>query len=82
MHTRFQTKLGKVYTRFQIKTAQNPYILERHIPIFIREYPQAFFKAISPLTLLQKGLNLGERPNPLFHLLKFCLCVCYIIGVS
>ena len=23
-HTRFQTKMGKVYTRFQTKTAQNP----------------------------------------------------------
>ena len=24
-HTRFQTKIGKVYTRFQTKTAQKPY---------------------------------------------------------
>ena len=24
-HTRFQTKLGKVYTRFQTKTGQKPY---------------------------------------------------------
>ena len=24
-HTRFQTKMGKVYTRFQTKTAQKPY---------------------------------------------------------
>ena len=23
-HTRFQTKMGKVYTRFQTKTVQNP----------------------------------------------------------
>ena len=30
---RFQTKLGKVYTRFQTKTAQNPYPSGRHIPI-------------------------------------------------
>ena len=24
-HTRFQTKMGKIYTRFQTKTAQKPY---------------------------------------------------------
>ena len=33
-HTRFQTKMGKVYTRFQTKTAQKPYPLGRHIPIY------------------------------------------------
>ena len=33
-HTRFQTKMSKVYTRFQTKTAQNPYPLGRHIPIW------------------------------------------------
>ena len=32
-HTRFQTKIGKVYTRFQTKTAQKPYPMGRHIPI-------------------------------------------------
>ena len=32
-HTRFQTKIGKVYTRFQTKTAQKPYPVGRHIPI-------------------------------------------------
>ena len=32
-HTRFQTKMGKVYTRFQTKTAQKPYPMGRHIPI-------------------------------------------------
>ena len=31
--TRFQTKMGKVYTRFQTKKAQNPYRLGRHVPI-------------------------------------------------
>ena len=30
-HTRFQTKMGKVYTRFQTKTAQNPHPMGRHI---------------------------------------------------
>ena len=34
-HTRFQTKEGKVYTRFQTKTAQKPYPLGRHIPIWL-----------------------------------------------
>ena len=32
-HTLFQTKMDKVYTRFQSKTAQNPYPMGRHIPI-------------------------------------------------
>ena len=32
-HTRFQTRMGKVYTRFQTKTAQEPYPLGRHIHI-------------------------------------------------
>ena len=32
-HNRFQTKMGKVYTRFQIKTAQKPYAMWQHIPI-------------------------------------------------
>ena len=32
-HTRIQTKIGKVYARFQRKTAQKPYPLGRHIPV-------------------------------------------------
>ena len=32
-HTQFQTKMGKVYTRFQNKTAQKPYLMGRHLPI-------------------------------------------------
>ena len=31
-HTRFQTKMGKAYTRFQTKTTQKPYPIGRHIP--------------------------------------------------
>ena len=31
--TQFQTKMGKVYTRFQTKKAQKPYSLWQHIPI-------------------------------------------------
>ena len=31
--TRIQTKIGKLYTRFQTKTAQKPHPLGRHIPI-------------------------------------------------
>ena len=31
-HARFQTKMDKVYTRSQTKTAQKPYPMERHIP--------------------------------------------------
>ena len=34
MHTQFQTKMFKIYTRFQTKTAQKPYPLG-HIPIYL-----------------------------------------------
>ena len=38
--TRFQTKMGEMYTRFQTKTAQKKYPLGQHIlPAYIREYP-------------------------------------------
>ena len=33
-HTRFQTKMDKVYTRFQTKTAQKHHPMGRHIPIW------------------------------------------------
>ena len=33
-HTQFQTKMGKVYTRFQTKTAQKPNPLGWHIRIY------------------------------------------------
>ena len=34
-HTRFQTKMGEVYTRFQSKTAQEPYPMGRNMPIWL-----------------------------------------------
>ena len=40
-HTRFQTKMGEVYTRFQAKTAHKPYpdgAVHTYIA-YIREYP-------------------------------------------
>ena len=44
-HTRFQTliqtKMGKIYTRFQTKTVQKPYPLGRHIPTAVYE-PRVF----------------------------------------
>ena len=33
--SRFQTKMGKIYTRFQTKPAQKPYPLGRNIPIWL-----------------------------------------------
>jgi len=51
-----------------------------HIPYTVGEIkritPRAFLK-LPPLTPLQEGLNLSERPP-----LKFYLCFCYITGVS
>ena len=32
-HTRLETKMDKVYTRFQTKTVQKPYPMGQHIPI-------------------------------------------------
>ena len=46
-HTRFQTKMGKVYTRFQNKTAQKPNPMGWHIPTiiaYIREYSPDFLE--------------------------------------
>ena len=44
-HTRFQTliqiKMDKIYTRFQTKTVQKPYLLGRHIPTAVYE-PRVF----------------------------------------
>ena len=39
-HTRLQTKMGKVYTYFQTITAQKPYPMGRHIPIWHRHPPR------------------------------------------
>ena len=36
-HTRFQTRMGKVSTRFQTKTAQKPYPMGRHILTYVTE---------------------------------------------
>ena len=36
--TRFQTKVGKVYTRVQTKTAQKPYPLGQHIPTWLTRW--------------------------------------------
>ena len=41
-HTRFQTKIGKICTRFRTKTAQKPYRLEQHIPLY------GFYKGAPP----------------------------------
>ena len=35
--TPFQTKTGKVYTRFQTKTGQKPYPLGRHIAMWLTQ---------------------------------------------
>ena len=34
-HTQFQTKVFKIYTRFQTKTTQKPYPLGRHTPLHL-----------------------------------------------
>ena len=44
--TRFQTKMGKVYTRFQTKTAQNPTLWGRGT------YIHGLYKGVHPRGLL------------------------------
>ena len=41
-HTRFKTIMVKIYTRFQTKTAQKPYPLGLHIPIY------SLYRGVSP----------------------------------
>ena len=73
----------KSRTVFRPKRRKNPTLWGRtHLYGLHKGVPPGLFLKPSPLTPLQKGLNLGWRPNPLFHLWKFCLCVCHIIGVS
>jgi len=50
-HAQFQTKMFKIYTRFQTKTAQKPYPLGRHIPIYL-------IYGSMPLPGLARGTNL------------------------
>ena len=67
-HTRFQTKMGKVYTHFQTLGEAHTYMA------YTREYPLGFyFSKLSPLTPLQKGLNLALRLSPLFALYRLPL---------
>ena len=57
-HTRFQTKMGKVYTRFQTNTAQKPHPITidgaAHTCIaYIREYHPGIFLD----TTSERGVN-------------------------
>ena len=61
--TRFQTKMGKVYTRCQTKTAQKPYPMGRHI------YLYGVYKGVSPraLKLGSEGRRFPPAPPPVFQ---------------
>ena len=55
-HTRFQTKMGKVYTRFQNKKAQKPYPMGWHIPTVYSLYkgvPPGFFRTLISLYVVR-----------------------------
>ena len=43
-HTRFQTKMDKVYPRFQTKTAQKPYPMGSYIPTYL----YSLYKGVPP----------------------------------
>ena len=61
--THIQTKIGKVYTRFQTKTAQKTIpLLARHIPI--REYPRTWaIKASLGRSVLPRSSNRDPLEN-------------------
>ena len=54
-HTRFQTKMDKVYTRFQNKTAQKPYPMGRQISLY-KGVPPPGYQSISYI-IESLGLN-------------------------
>ena len=58
-HTRFQTKMGKVYTRVQTKTAQNPYPLGAHTY-------KAYIRGTPPLSYGDVREVKGRRNSSLF----------------
>ena len=64
-HTRFQTKMGKIYTRFQTKTAQKPHQMGRHIctyMAYLRECPpRVVMEASSPFFTCLKKLSFGGQ---------------------
>ena len=45
-HTRFQTKMGKVYIRFRPETGQKPYPLGRHMPV--STYCRDLLQSVTP----------------------------------
>ena len=70
-HTRFQTKMGKVYTRFKTETAQKPYPLGRHIPSMRASSPIWASLARTRLPLAASPLaslaQIGELARRLEH---------------
>ena len=54
-HSQFQSKMGRVYSRFQTKTVQKPFPMGGggHIPVaYIREYPPPPHRAVSGVVLV------------------------------
>ena len=61
-HTRFQTKMGKVYTRLHTKTAQKPYRMVRQI----RESIERNVQHTRMITRVTEGARQGrDRLSPL-----------------
>ena len=61
-HARFQTKMGKVYTRFYTKTVQKPYPMGRQI----RESIERNVRNTQMITRMTEGARQGrDRLSPL-----------------
>ena len=63
-HTRFQTKMGKVYNRFQTKTAQKPYPLGRHPTPPFRKLKNGLKSRKKSLTILRSSIRVFLRHRP------------------
>ena len=66
-HTRFQTKMSKVYTRFHTKTAQKPYPMGRQI----RESIERNVRHTQKITRVTEVARQGER-SPLAAWVRAC----------
>ena len=63
-HTRFQTKMGKVYNRFQTKTAQKPYPFGRHPAPPLRKLKKGLRSRKKSLTILRSSVRVFLRHRP------------------
>ena len=75
--TRFKTRIVKIYTHFQTKTAQTPYPMGRHTAIQLI-YMQ--WSTPSPFTSMYAGTIKFIKTNQYTRLLSLSVSTCAVIG--